>query len=198
MASKVQIANMALGRIGVSQRIANVDTEDSIEARQCRTFYDQDVEFVLRSFEWPFATGYRQLALVTEEPSDDWAYAYRVPVDSLKVRRIVTALGRDDPNPPPFVLGQDSQGPLLYTSEEDPTIEYTVNITDPGRFDPIFVEALSWKLASDIAPALSRIKGAAEAAFKMFIGIVGLGEVVVANEQQKGVAPDSEFVRARE
>lgn len=189
---------MALGRIGVSQFIANIDTEKSVEAVQCRTYYDQDVEITLRAFPWPFATGYRALPLVTEEPTSDWTYAYRYPNDALALRRVVTTMGRDEPNPPPFVVGQDDQGLLIYSNEADATIEYTVKVTNPARFDPFFVEALSWKLASDIAPALTRIKGAQEAAYKMYLHSIAYAEVAVANEQRRGPEGDSEFVTGRQ
>lgn len=198
MASKVGIANMALGRIGVSQFIANIETEHSTEAVQCRTYYDQDVEFVLRAFDWNFATGYRALGLVSDDIGDDWAYSYRYPTDALKVRRIVTALGRSDPNPPPFVVGQDSQGQLIYTDQADPTVEYTVRVTDPGRFDPMFVEALSWKLAADISSALTRMKGIGDKCYSMFIATLGLAQIAAAGEQAHAEPMESEFIRARE
>lgn len=198
MASKTSISNMALGRIGVSQFVENVDTEKSTEAIQCLTYYDHNVEFVLRAFDWPFATGYRALGLVSEDPSSDWEYAFRYPTDALKVRRVVTSLGRSDPNPPPFVVGQDSQGPLIYTDEKNVTVEYTVRVTDPGRFDPLFIDALAWKLAADIAPALSRIKGARDDAMRMFAMSLNISQTIVANEQQREPERESEFVTARE
>jgi hypothetical protein len=55
MASKTQIVNIALARIGASKQVANVDTESSREAVTARTFFDDDVLYVLRDFPWPWA-----------------------------------------------------------------------------------------------------------------------------------------------
>ena len=195
--SKARICNMALGHVGSSAFLANLETDKGKEATVCRMYYEPAVDACLRAFDWPFATGYRATALVSDSVGDDWQYAYRYPTDALKIRRIVTALGRKDPNPPPFVVGQDSQGQLIYTSERTPTFEYTVRVTDPSRFDPLFVAALAYWLASDIAPSLSRIKGMQDDALKkaMLLGLQAEG--IASGEQQHEPAPDSEFVRAR-
>lgn len=188
---------MALGRIGVSQPIADVDTEHSAAAIQCRTYYDQAVKFCLEKFPWPFATSYRVVSLVAADPVSDWEFAYRYPTDCLFVRRIVTELGRSDPNPPPFRVGQDTQGKLIYTSVEDAEIEYTANITNPGRFSAEFVEAVSWKLGSDIAPALTRIASARKDCLEMALATMTAATTTAANEQQKEEEPESEFISAR-
>src|SRR5690606_25121463 len=103
------IVNRALARIGSSKQIANVETENSREAISARLVFDDERDYVLRDFPWPFATAYRTLALVSEAPNGDWGYAYRYPSDCLYVRRIVGALGRRDPDPPPFRVGVDEQ-----------------------------------------------------------------------------------------
>jgi hypothetical protein len=195
--SKTSIANMALGHIGVSQTITNIDTERSQQALQCRIYYDQAVQFCLESFPWPFATAYRMLALVAEEPVADWTYAYRYPSDCCYVRRVATSLGRTDRHPPPFHIGQDEQGAIIFTNEEDAQIEYTANITNTARFSAKFIEALSWKLASDIAPALSRIASARKDCLQMAMFMMTSATTTSANEQQQEDESDSEFITVR-
>jgi hypothetical protein len=195
--SKTSICNMAIGHAGETVFIANIDTARDKAAILCKRFYDQSVAFILRSFDWQFATRYRTLALVAETPNDDWAYAYRYPTDALKIRRIVTALGRSDSNPPAFVIGQDDQGQLVYSDEQDPTFEYTQRVDNPERFDPLFIEAVAWQLAGQIAPALSRDKNKAKECFQMAAYYIDQAEIAVANEQQPAEQQESEFVRAR-
>lgn len=203
MASKTQIGNMALGRIGVSKLLANVDTETSREAIVARVMFDEAVRFVLRDFPWPFATSYADLALVggtsTTPVNRDWQYAYRWPSDCVYVRRVVVdGVGRNDPNPPPFRIGRDTQGRLIYTSEPDAQIEYTSEITDPQEFDAMFVSMLAWKIGADMAPSLSRIKDMATTCMQMYEIDKSKSQSRALNEGQQETPLESEFIRARD
>lgn len=193
----VQIANMALGNVGVSKQIAALG-EQSNEANVCNLYYQPSLESALEDFPWPEATGYDTPGLVKKEPNDDWNFAYRYPTDCLMVRRIVTVLGRRDPDPPPFRIGRDSTGRLIYTDEEAPTVEMTVRISDAAQFSALFAEALSWRLAAFIAPALSRIKDMQKTALVIYSAVLARARVRAANEQQQPEPPVSDLERARE
>lgn len=197
MATSVSICNMALGRIGITRQIANLATENSQEAVTCRLYYDDAVRFVLEDYPWPFATAYRELGLVEESPNSDWLYAYRYPSDGVFIRRIVTDAGRVDFDPMPFRVGLDDDGKLVYTDQPDAVVEYTKLVTDESKFTPAFVEALSWKIASDVAPALSRVASAQQTCPAMYQRVISTARERVANESQQSEPPDSEFVRAR-
>lgn len=202
MASETSIANLALIRVGATKQIANLETERSAEAIAIRTVFDQERDYVLRDFPWPFATAYVELALVdgssTTPVNYDWQYAYRYPSDCLFVRRIMGPNGRRDPNPPPYRVGRDSQGRLIYTNEADAEIEFTYSVTEPEEFDSMFVSMLAWKIASVIAPSLSRIKGMAETAMQMYEIDKSKAASRSLNEQQQEQPLESEFVRARD
>lgn len=200
--TNTQIANMALGHVGVSEEIADLETEDSIAADKCNLFLTQSVESTLESFSWPEATKYETLGLV-EDFSDvttahDWNYSYRYPSDCLMVRRIVTVLARVDPDPPAYRVGSDDTARLIYTDEEDAVIEYTKRITDPNFFTSLLAEAISWRLAAFIAPSLTRVKGIQQTAMTTFVAVVNMAKVRSANEQQHPVPPESDFIRARD
>jgi hypothetical protein len=202
MTSKTQITNVALMRIGVSQSVANVDTEQSREALSAKLIFDDEVDFVLRDFPWPWATAYAELGLVsgtTSAPTNaDWLYAYRYPADCLFARRMVVAsVGRVNTNPPPFKLGRDTQGRLIYTNEADAVLEYTARVTDPAEFDALFRSMLSWRLAAALAPSLSRIKDMAESALKMYEIEKSKAVARALNEGQQSVAQDAEWISAR-
>jgi hypothetical protein len=203
VASKTQIANMALGRIGVKQLINNVETERSQAAINVRTFFDDDVAYVLRDFPWPWARTYVNLALVggtsTVAVNNDWQYSYRYPSDCVFARRLVVeTVGRQNANPPPFKLGRDTQGRLIFTDEVDAQLEYTVLITDPAEFDAIFVSMLAWKLGSNLAPSMSRVKDMAETCMAMYEIDKTKAEAIALNEGQQDLPLESEFVRARD
>ena len=155
------------------------------------------VEATLRDYAWPFARKYRALGLVATEPNSDWLYAYRYPSDCVRARRIVTNGGRLDQNPPPFDLGIDDQGRLIFTDQPDATLEYTVRVTDPSLFDGLFAEAFSWRMAAFLAPSLGRVQGAQNTALQMYARAIAEARTTAVNESQQDHAMDSEFVQAR-
>lgn len=200
--SDVQIANMALSNIGVAQQIANLTTEQSVESNTCALYMQQALEGTLEDFSWPFATAYQAMGKVVDNSAVttpfDWLYAYRYPSDCLHARRLVTYLGRRDPNPPPFRIGADSQGRLVWTNDTNGILEYTFRIKDYNQLTPLFAEAMSWKLGGFIAPALSRVKGIADKSEVLYLRKLAKAEVEAANEQQQMDLLESEAIRARD
>lgn len=174
--ASTRLVNMALSRIGVSQTIANLSTEQSAEAAAARTVYKTELDATLRDFPWPFATRYDLLTYVAgtlEDPvNGDWTFSYRPPADSLRVRRIVDPTAHREQRPEiPFSMGADDDGDLLLcsepgkhlgTEEDDPAdyeveVEYTARIPCPARRgDAIFRSAAAWRLARALCEPLGR------------------------------------------
>lgn len=203
MASKTNVVNIALSRIGVSKQVANVETEQSLAAQLARTIIDEDILYVLRDFPWPWATAYKNPALVAGTTSvnavSDWRYAYRYPADCLFVRRIVTpSVGRSDANPAPYRIGRDAEGRLIYTNQEDAEIEYTYNVSDVSEFDALAVSQLAWKLGAGMGPALSRIKGIVELCMQGYEIDKTKAQSRALNESQQEVPIEAESIRARD
>lgn len=202
MASKTQIVNIGMARIGVNKQIANVDTETSREAVTAKMLFDDDVLYVLRDFPWPWATTYSDPGLVAGSASspvnNDWIYSYRYPSDGVFVRRIVNTEGRKGANPPPFRIGRDSQGKLIYTNEQNAGIEYTALITNPEEFDALFVSMLAWKIGAGCAPSLSRIKDMAQTCMQMYEIDKSKAQSRALNEGQQEVPLDAELIRMRD
>ncbi len=199
MATEVQIVNKALQRIGVDRPIASL-SEASKAAQFANACFADERDFVLRDFPWPFATGFKSLALVSPEETAfnaRWFYAYRYPSGAVFVRNIVRA-AFPDPDPPPFVVASDDQGRLILTNEAGPvTVEYTIRITDAGQFDPVFSSMLAWKIGAVMAPSLSRIEKAAESCMAMYRVEKTMAEACAANEGQAPADLDAEWIRER-
>ena len=156
MASKTEICNLALSHLGISKDIANVDTEQSQEAKACRRFYDLARQTTLKDFNWPFATKFLALGLIEENPTDEWRYSYRYPNDCLYARRILSGFRDDTENTRiQYKVGQDDAGLLFYTDKESATLEYTVDIEDVSYFSSDFKMALSYRLAHYIAARIT-------------------------------------------
>lgn len=214
--SETAIANMALAHLGNSDQIANLD-ENSNEARACLLFYEQCRDEVLGAFPWPFATIIDALALVEADPTDEWAFSYRYPSDALTVYRIPSGFDRaafqsftwpcsltDWPYgfpavPTRFRIVSDDEGKLIYTDQEDATIEYTKRETDPTRFPADFTNALALKLASDIAPMVAGGDPfkLGDKAFQKYRLAVSDARARAANEERADPPPDSSLVTSR-
>lgn len=137
--------------------------DNTEEADLCKRHYARAIETTLRDCPWPFATRYAILTLLggttTAVVNRDWRYAYRQPSDCVFERRLaVTRDGAVDPTPPPFQLSFDSTGGRIFTNQASAQLEYTARpLCTAGVGDPLFVDALTWRLASLIAGPLTRV-----------------------------------------
>jgi hypothetical protein len=200
MASQIEISNFALSHLGVGVSIASIN-EQSQEAAACRVFFEISRDATLRDFAWPFARRVAALALVEEDPTTEWRYSYRYPTDCLDIRRILTG-SHNDPRDGrlPYELAQDDDGVLVYTDEEDAFIEYTYKADNPIRYPADFSLALSFRLASYIAPRLTGgdpFKLGARA-MQLYEYEVGRAKANAVNEEQVDQDPESSFVRIRD
>jgi len=200
MASKTEIANLAISHIGIGKEVANIDTEQSEEASACRRYFDIAKENTLGDMSWNFATRFVTLGLVESTPSTEWDYSYRYPTDCLEIRRILSGVRNDTQRTRiPFRIISDSAGKLIYTDEPGAVIEYTRNITDIDLFSPEFKMALSFRLAYYIAPRLTagdpfKLK---EDMLRLYEIELGLAKKKNMNEETMDQLPESEFIRTR-
>ncbi len=160
VAATTREVNRALLEIGNTKFLTNYCTQDTLEAQAARLLYESSVRSVLHAFPWPFATKYELLTLAATQPSNqDWAFAYRQPIDCIFERRISVARQTGvDPTPPPFELSADSSGGLILTNEPAATLEYTCRppcVAFVG--DALFKEALKWHLAAALASPITRM-----------------------------------------
>ncbi len=201
MGSETSICNMALMHIGADQEIANVETEDSDAAAVCRRFFATARDKVLRDFKWPFATRTVTLALVETDPTEEWAFAYRLPPDSLQARRIQSGIRNDNRQTRvPYLLGSDDQGLLIYTDREAAILEYTAREENVNRFMPDFVVAFSYYLAFLITPSLTKgdIFKTQRQNWQLYRMEITKAQANAANEEQQEELPQSQMIRTRE
>jgi len=130
MTTKTEIANRALAAISARATIANLDLEQSSEAKQTRLIYDSTRDAMLRSAHWNFAKRTKYLTLLKSAPgtpenptggawndqtmpAPPWLYEYAVPSDCLMVRYI-TPPPTDvvSPTPPIFTTGLSGPSPI--------------------------------------------------------------------------------------
>lgn len=200
MPSPTEIANMALSDLGNGKEIQNLENEKSTEGQTMRRFFDVARDATQRDFPWSFTTTFASLALVSEDPTTEWSFAYRYPTDCLKLRRIFSGTRNDSrASRVPYKIGRDSAGLLIYTDMEDAEIEYTASVTDTNKFPPDFTLAFSHRLAMYGAP---RICGEdpfkiGDRAAKLYMFEISIAESANANEQQDEEEPDAGSIQAR-
>lgn len=200
--STTEVANLALSHLGVGTQITVLETERSQEANALRRFFWTTVRAVLRDFSWPFATKIVDLALVEEEPNDEWAYSYRYPSDCLKFGRVLSGVRNDTRAtrvPTKIVQDEDTTGGLILCDMVDAQAEYTYLVTQIERWPADFVLAVSFRLGGYSAPLIT---GADP--FKMGPRALQMYEIEIAkakanagNEEQPDDAPDCEMINAR-
>jgi hypothetical protein len=140
--SNVQIANNALIRIGASSIISF--TENSEAARAVNLIFSQVRNAVLRDHIWNFALRRVQLALNDTAPAFGYGNSFALPTDCLRVIQM-------EEKDMVYVI----EGRNLLTDEGTAKIIYLAEITDPTQYDPMFVEALSARLAAELAIPLA-------------------------------------------
>lgn len=193
----VKISNMALGYIGIGQKITELSDDAGDVERECNFWYDIARDQLLENGDWPMASKQFTLNLVEEDPNDDWSFSYRYPPTCLVGRRIVGADGTATADPIPYQLGQDDTGRLIYTDVEDAILEGTFWYEDPGEFTNSFAEALAWLLATKLAMPLSvdmdKFQNAQASAGNALLKARG----ITNQERRLKPAPQSLFIRSR-
>ena len=198
--SDTEIANFALSHLGVSKPIGNLTTESSAEAVACRRFYANTRDEMLRSFNWPFARQCVALGLVESNPTDEWQFSYRYPSDCLMVRRMFNSIRNPtQKSAEKYWIARDATGLLIYTDLDDASAEYTIREEDVLRFPPDFVIALSYRLASYVAPLITR--GDPFKLAEKSVQLYRLSSTTAAanalNEQRRDEFPDPSLIEAR-
>ena len=199
--SEAGLCNLALVRIGQRQLIDSLE-EASVEAQTCKAVYASARDAVLGEFWWPFATKRATLALITDGERDGWEYAYSLPADCIAdgARYLWSGL-RDPPAESriPFTTESNDAGDglILLTDEEDAILVYTYAVTLPGLFPPLFVQALAWKVASELALGLPIKPQVGLAMDQKYRAALATAMTASARARQLDAPDDAESIRAR-
>lgn len=222
MASEVDICNLALGHLGDTATVSSINPpEGSAQAEHCSRFYPIARDSLLEMHAWGFATTRSTLALLGSA-WPEWKYCYASPTDALNLLAILPPQADDDyssANNYGFtqtgipLIGSGTYTPqtfsqetledgsvVIYTNQEEAVCRYTRFITDTTVFSPLFVDTLSWYLASYLAgPILKGDIGAAEAKRCMgnAMGMLGKAAVSDSNQRRTHIAQNVGWIAGR-
>lgn len=200
MLTKVNICNVALSRIGVSQQIASL-TEGSTESAACALHYDHALEMLLKEVDWGFARRRVTLTAFAGEAPDPWEYQYEFPANCARPLRIddkrVTRLREEVV---PFTTETDAStgARKILTNQDDACLIYTYIETDVSRYPAEFADVLAWRMAAELVVPLSQEQKWQDRAERR--AILGL-EMAIRNEFRSEVEmpePEASWIEARD
>jgi len=194
--STVQIANLALAKVGADATIESL-TEDSAEANEVNRWIALARQQTLAGFAWGFATKRAALATHADDPSDDWAYRYVYPADCLSLRFIEHPISKTA-DPIPFSIEISGNTKSILTDSVDARAIYTTEIIDTFQYTPYFIDAFSSMLAAHIAFGLTGDKELAQGLFVFARSTMVFASSIDANEKQEDPAREAEHIRGRD
>ena len=196
MASKVQIAKLALQHIGDRYDISDI-TEATPEAEQVNLLFDDTRDALLRQHPWAFATKYTSPASLSGTAPGHWDYMFQYPTDCIRLLGIINPLGEDQPKVK-FEVARNSTGDRIFMcNEETPQIYYTARIEDTADYDPEFVMAFSYVLAARMAMPLTGDRSIAGDLYEQARAVLSQAGASDANEGIEESNPDADWIRAR-
>lgn len=157
MASQVEIVNRSLFKLGGNPITSILDNSQA--ARVMSGLWDTVRKSELSRRFWNFALERTELSRLYPDP--DWGFGaqYQLPVDFLKIAQVndfYMVPGLQD-----YVNNDNSayaiEGRKILTDFGSPLkIRYVKDVTDPGLFDPLFVEVMASKLAYEACYAITQ------------------------------------------
>lgn len=157
---KTDVANLALGRLGVSNTISDLDSDNSVAAKIIRRHYPFALEELLEKHHWKFARRTAELVKKADDPEYIWDYSYYQPADCQVIRQVAYK-GQflnnveeyiDSPNQ--FIEVYDSSVKLIYTNVREAHAEYTRRIADNDIMPRHFGDGLAALISLRVAPSL--------------------------------------------
>lgn len=221
-----QVANLAISHCGVSKAIQDLSTDHSVEAQMCLTWYNTARRVALNKIPWSFATKQVLPALVANQPTPEWLYAYQYPSDALKITRFMSwrlnndtrqsrvpyrimqpvPIGLSTLNPAPTTAYAQTTGLWIYTNwpginvNLPVVLEYTFDNANISQWPDDFVMAFSLVLASLIVATVTTSNAQNQQAIidQKLVASLSASASDNLNEEQRPEEPESEFIRARD
>lgn len=157
---KLDIANLALAKLGTSLYIADLANDPSNQAKIIRRLFSVAYDRLLEKHQWHFLSKYAALTLVSEDADAPFRYLYSAPADALTIREIAdkqrfVAVDRYEDYKIRWEQEYQSSGAVrIRTNLPDAWAHYTIKPADSFSFPSHFGRALAAQLAIEIAPSL--------------------------------------------
>lgn len=176
--SDISICNSALIKLGQEPITSLV--QDNKSARLCANRYPLLRNMVLESHPWRFAIKTVQIAALNQSPLQRWQFVSALPADCIYVIR-----GDDWQERFEVMEGQ------LYCNHSPIIIKYVFENTDPSTYTYTFAECVAWRLAAELAYAITNSNTVADQMMKGYLAELANARYVSA----KSSTPEDFSVR---
>ena len=198
MSSQVEICNRALNLLATKTITALSDNTQ--EAIRCNLIYNTARDGVLRDHPWGFARASGTLAILSDETVNGWDYLYVYPTKCLKILNLFE--DSDNRNADGIewkeYMSPTTKQRSIATDISPAYVEYIYQVTDTTQYDQKFVEALSFKLASELAKPLTGNMDAGIKFMQMYSAIISDAKKHDSEESNFKESRDSSYLTARE
>ena len=193
--SKVQIFNITLNILGVSTSIENPNSPDSC-AILLNNYYELAKEYVLKDFDWNFASTYRVLA-VGEEQSvlNKFSYCYTYPNNCISAREVYDSYTQTEM---PFKIATlESGSKVILTDAQGAILRYTRKIDKEIYFTGEFSMALAYYLASLTSNVIAGSLQKGELAYEKYKTFLKHAKMLNATEGADIIYDDKTYLDGR-
>ena len=157
MFTKTEIVNLALLRLALDP-VESLSTGENHLNRHLHLCWEVALAGILQDHPWAFARRRKPLAAMADS-CIGFAYAYVYPEDCARACRVISAastFNRSDPSGAAFEIGRNIDGrhKVVLTDLPKAALEYTSSQVPYEEFPPLFVNALIWRLAAELAESV--------------------------------------------
>lgn len=146
--SVTDICNLALQKVGAAKITSINDSTPS--ARACLTCYENERKSLLRRYAWKFAIKLVQLSADATAPAFGKSASFTLPADYISILPPHDSENFDHVD---WVV----QGGKIYSNNTDELdLRYIYDVTTTGLMDPLFIEALSARMALQMVEVLTQ------------------------------------------
>ena len=178
--SKAQIFNITLNILGVSMPLENANSADN-RAILLNNYYELARDYVLKDFDWNFASTFKELALCENPISQyQYKYCYNYPNDCICARDIFQ---KNTYVIDKYSISSLSNGQkVILCNTENAILRYTRRVEKEIFFSCKFTMALSYYLASLTANVLVGSIQKGEIAYEKYNQLIKRAKVLNAQE----------------
>lgn len=167
-------------------------SENSVNARACNACYEILRDEELRAHVWNFAVARASLPADAAAPTWGRQTSCQLPSDFLRLAAHYPELNAND-------IDWQIEGQKILTNDLPPlNIRYVRRVTDTTVMDPLFIGALSSRMAMEMAEELTQSNTKKDAASKDYQMFLSRAEKTNAYENVAGLPPEDTYLTARQ
>lgn len=193
--SRTQIYNISLNILGVSTPLENPNLNDN-RAILLNNYYELARDYVLKDFDWNFASTFKALALCDVQPNfSKYKFCYDYPMDCICARDLFQ---KDSYVQQKFSVSALENGQVvILTDVNDAILRYTRRVEKEIFFSCEFAMALAHYLASLTSSVITGSIQKGELAWEKYVKLLSHAKVLNANESGENLYDENTYLDSR-